>query len=79
MSQDRPESAADPSADGVLDLLGLLAYASLTAFFRISDDASLATRAADCFEAAERGFTASGLLEEAEEMRRYAAEARDMF
>ena len=47
MSQDRPESAADPSADGVLDLLGLLAYASLTAFFRISDDAALAISLAD--------------------------------
>lgn len=33
---------AEPPADGVLDLLGLLAYASLTAFFRISDDAALA-------------------------------------
>lgn len=43
MSQD--QAAADPAglpADGVLDLLGLLAYASLTAFFRISDDAALA-------------------------------------
>lgn len=32
----------EPLAEGVLDLLGLLAYASLTAFFRISDDAALA-------------------------------------
>jgi len=48
VSQDRPESAADePSADGVLDLLGLLAYASLTAFFRISDDAALSMSLAD--------------------------------
>jgi hypothetical protein len=31
----------------VLDLLGLLAYASLTAFFRISDDAALAPALAD--------------------------------
>jgi hypothetical protein len=35
-------ASAGPPADGVLDLLGLLAYASLTAFFRISDDAALA-------------------------------------
>ena len=35
-------ATAGPSADGVLDLLGLLAYASLTAFFRLSDDAALA-------------------------------------
>jgi tRNA-(MS[2]IO[6]A)-hydroxylase (MiaE)-like len=38
---------ADPAADGVLDLMGLLAYASLTAFFRISDDAALALELAD--------------------------------
>ncbi len=48
MSQESPVSApAEPPADGVLDLLGLLAYASLTAFFRISDDAALALSLAD--------------------------------
>jgi len=31
-----------PAADGVIDLLGLLAYGSLTAFFRMSEDAALA-------------------------------------
>ncbi len=36
-----------PPADGVVDLLGLLAYASLTAFFRVSDDAALAISLAD--------------------------------
>lgn len=36
------EAAAAPPADGVLDLLGLLSYASLTAFFRLADDAALA-------------------------------------
>jgi hypothetical protein len=48
MSQD--QAAAGPAgqpADGVLDLLGLLAYASLTAFFRISDDAALAISLTD--------------------------------
>ncbi len=40
-------SPAHPPADGVLDLLGLLAYASLTAFFRMSDDAALALSLAD--------------------------------
>jgi hypothetical protein len=35
------------TADGVLDLLGLLAYASLTAFFRLADDAALADSLAD--------------------------------
>jgi tRNA-(MS[2]IO[6]A)-hydroxylase (MiaE)-like len=33
--------------DGVLDLLGLLAYAQLVAFFQMSDDAALATSLAD--------------------------------
>lgn len=48
VSQESPVSApAEPPADGVLDLLGLLAYASLTAFFRISDDAALAFSLAD--------------------------------
>jgi len=48
VTQDRPDSAAhDPPADGVLDLLGLLAYASLTAFFRVSEDAALANSVAD--------------------------------
>lgn len=32
----------DEPTDGVVDLLGLLAYASLVAFFRLSDDAALA-------------------------------------
>ncbi len=30
------------AADGVIDLLGLLAYASLVAFFRLSEDAAMA-------------------------------------
>ena len=40
--QSADAAASGPQADGVLDLLGLLAYASLTAFFRLSDDAALA-------------------------------------
>ena len=40
-------SAAQGQDDGLLDLLGLLAYASLTAFFRVSDEAALAVRLAD--------------------------------
>jgi hypothetical protein len=40
--------AADADmSDGVIDLLGLLAYASLVAFFRLADDAALATSLAD--------------------------------
>jgi hypothetical protein len=37
----------EPASDGVIDLLGLLAYASLVAFFRLADDASLAVALAD--------------------------------
>jgi hypothetical protein len=33
--------------DGVLDLLGIVAYAQLTAFFRLTDDAALAAELAD--------------------------------
>jgi hypothetical protein len=44
VSEEGPEGTA---ADGVLDLLGLLAYASLTAFFRLADDAALAISLAD--------------------------------
>jgi hypothetical protein len=48
MTQDPPGQAGpEPPADGVLDLLGLLAYASLTAFFRVSDDAALAISLTD--------------------------------
>jgi hypothetical protein len=45
-SADQP---AQPQAasDGVIDLLALLAYASLTAFFRLTDDAALAISLAD--------------------------------
>jgi tRNA-(MS[2]IO[6]A)-hydroxylase (MiaE)-like len=37
----------EPPIDGVIELLGLLAYASLVAFFRLADDASLATSLPD--------------------------------
>lgn len=42
-------SAAAPAApaEGVLNLLGLVAYAQLVAFFRLSDDAALASALAD--------------------------------
>jgi hypothetical protein len=46
VSVDGPENA-DSRPEGLLDLLGLLAYASLTAFFRVSDDAALALSLAD--------------------------------
>ena len=43
---DAPAVGAPPD-DGVLDLLGLLAYAHLTAFFRLSEDAALAISLSD--------------------------------
>lgn len=52
-SADRAEAGQRPGeegtavSDGVLDLLGLLAYAELVAFFRLSDDAALAPSLAD--------------------------------
>src|SRR5450755_1231817 len=36
-----------PDPEGVIDLLGVLAYASLVAFFRLSDDAAVAVSLAD--------------------------------
>ena len=40
-------SGSEPDPDGVIDLLGVLAYASLVAFFRLSDDAAAASSLAD--------------------------------
>jgi hypothetical protein len=42
-----PGPGPQAPADGVLDLLGIVAYAQLTAFFRLSDDAALAAELAD--------------------------------
>jgi hypothetical protein len=42
-----PQPGAAQGQDGVLDLLGLLAYAELVAFFRLSEDAALAPSLAD--------------------------------
>jgi tRNA-(MS[2]IO[6]A)-hydroxylase (MiaE)-like len=53
MSLDAAPGSAEPPDDGVLDLLGLLAYASLTAFFRVSDDAAVAISLADRTDLAE--------------------------
>ncbi len=55
-----PPAAASPPADGVLDLLGLLAYASLTAFFRLSDDAALAISLSDKTALAEMAVAEFG-------------------
>lgn len=43
----RDGTPGDTGPEGVLDLLGLLAYAELVAFFRLSEDAALAPSVAD--------------------------------
>jgi hypothetical protein len=45
---------------GVLDLLGLIAYAQLVAFFRLSDDAALASSLADKAELAQMAVAEFG-------------------
>jgi hypothetical protein len=45
--QDAAQPPDDPDRAGVLDLLGLLAYAELVAFFRLTGDAALAPSLAD--------------------------------
>jgi len=53
-------NAPAAAPDGVLDLLGLLAYASLTAFFRLSDDAALALSLSDKTALAEMAVAEFG-------------------
>ncbi|MGO9081585.1 MAG: ferritin-like fold-containing protein [Streptosporangiaceae bacterium] len=55
-----PAHVADQAADGVLDLLGLLAYATLTGFFRLSEDAALASGLADKAALAEMAVAEFG-------------------
>jgi tRNA-(MS[2]IO[6]A)-hydroxylase (MiaE)-like len=59
-------------ADGVLDLLGMLAYATLSAFFRLSDDAALAESLPDKIALAEMAVAEFGqfrrLLQRLEEL-----------
>lgn len=59
---DSPDDEADAATapDGVIDLLGLLAYASLVAFFRLTDDAALATSLADKAALAEMAVAEFG-------------------
>jgi tRNA-(MS[2]IO[6]A)-hydroxylase (MiaE)-like len=47
-------------AEGVLDLLGLLAYATLSSFFRLSDDAAAAASLADKIALAEMSVAGYG-------------------
>jgi tRNA-(MS[2]IO[6]A)-hydroxylase (MiaE)-like len=53
-------SAAHAVEDGVLDLLGLMAYAQLVAFFRLTDDAALAVSLADKAALAEMAVAEFG-------------------
>jgi hypothetical protein len=46
-AQARLTGHGDPAGPGVVDLLGMLAYASLVAFFRLTDDAARAVSLAD--------------------------------
>ena len=55
-----PTAAADPAGPGVVDLLGMLAYASLVAFFRLTDDAALAVSLADKAALAEMAVAEFG-------------------
>jgi tRNA-(MS[2]IO[6]A)-hydroxylase (MiaE)-like len=54
------QGPAGAGSSGVLDLLGLLAYGSLVAFFRLSDDAALAPSLADKAALAEMAVAEFG-------------------
>jgi tRNA-(MS[2]IO[6]A)-hydroxylase (MiaE)-like len=58
VSSGSPDAPTEP--DGVIDLLGLLAYASLTAFFRLTDDAALALALSDKTALAEMAVAEFG-------------------
>ena len=47
-------------ADGVVDLLGMLAYATLSGFFRLTDDAAIAVSLADKMALAEMAVAEYG-------------------
>jgi hypothetical protein len=61
VSHEAPDvQAPDPVANGVLDLLGLVAYAQLVAFFRITDDAARAVSLTDKAALAEMAVAEFG-------------------
>ena len=57
---DSPARRGEAGGAGVADLLGLLAYASLVAFFRLTDDAALAVSLADKAALAEMAVAEFG-------------------
>ena len=61
MTEDERGSAApEQASDGVIELLGLVAYASLVAFFRLAEDASLAASLLDKADLAGMAVTQFG-------------------
>jgi tRNA-(MS[2]IO[6]A)-hydroxylase (MiaE)-like len=61
VTAERPERAdAETATDGVLDLLGLMAYAQLVAFFELTDDAASAISLADKTALAEMAVAEFG-------------------
>jgi hypothetical protein len=59
-AEDAAAAAANAVEDGMLDLLGLMAYAQLVAFFRLTDDAALAVSLADKAALAEMAVAEFG-------------------
>jgi tRNA-(MS[2]IO[6]A)-hydroxylase MiaE-like protein len=57
------DSSSGPPNEGVIDLLGLLAYASLVAFFRLADDASLSASLPDKADLADMAVAQFGHFE----------------
>jgi tRNA-(MS[2]IO[6]A)-hydroxylase (MiaE)-like len=82
LTQQEPPERDERSA-GVLDLLGLLAYAEFSAFLRLSDDASLADAVADKVALAEMAVAEYGhyrkLVRRIEEMHADPEEAMRPF
>jgi hypothetical protein len=54
------QGSREPAAEGVIDLLGLVSYASLVAFFRLAEDASLAPSLPDRADLAAVAVTQFG-------------------
>jgi hypothetical protein len=53
-------ASSEPAAEGVIELLGLVSYASLVAFFRLAEDASLAPSVPDRADLAAVAVTQFG-------------------
>ncbi len=60
VTEDSSQAGGVAADEGVIDLLGLLAYASLVAFFRLADDAALAMSLPDKADLAGMAVTQFG-------------------